>query len=334
MAGTSRVTARSLQVTIEQTDLKKALFMVAKKLNNRQIATLFWISQRCPSDINPPASYKASARMLEGHGLVKVSGHGDSWNATITERGVRVLNEEEPLWQPKDSIVGQNTWKPSYAQKQPPKTPDPRPFQYTISQSPALRITTSFSKRQFIVTTNGVERRAAFPKQREHWMLVKWADFISVVSAVTHRTLGGVEGHDQWWLLDIPLSKFIDVPVRDTPTYSLSLLEEMPEGWDTIDKYLYWKCDHHGWRDGFGYYPGVGPDARGWTKTTGIVADLDLDLFRSLEHSLDTARRDGYIPQGKWIGRIVTGPENGQFLMELKVPTKFKQPQLPEPEWL
>ena len=99
-----------------------------------------------------------------------------------------------------------------------------------------------------------------------------------MVSAVIHRTLGGIEGQDQWWVLDIPLSKFTDVPLRDTPTYRLSLLDEMPEGWDTIDKYLYWKCDHHGWRDGFGYYPGVGPDARGWTKTTGIVADLDLDL--------------------------------------------------------
>lgn len=69
---------RSLHITIEQTVLKKTLFMAAKKLNNRQIATLFWISQGCPSDINPPASYKASARMLDGHGLVKVSGHGGS----------------------------------------------------------------------------------------------------------------------------------------------------------------------------------------------------------------------------------------------------------------
>lgn len=76
--------------------------------------------------------------------------------------------------------------------------------------------------------------------------------------------------------------------------------------------------------------PGVGPDARGWTKTNGIVTDLDLDLFASIEHS----KRDGYIPQGNWIDRIVTGAENGQFLMELKVLINFKQPQLPEPEWL
>ena len=48
-----------------------------------------------------PSTYKTTARSLEGHGLVKVKGHGKTWKATVTERDKNVLAGKEPLRKPK-----------------------------------------------------------------------------------------------------------------------------------------------------------------------------------------------------------------------------------------
>lgn len=74
--------------------------MVAKALNAKQKSILQWISIGCPPE-KEPANFKLSARMLEGHGLVKIKGRGAKWSATITPRGQRVLAGTECLVPPK-----------------------------------------------------------------------------------------------------------------------------------------------------------------------------------------------------------------------------------------
>ncbi|CAB0931840.1 hypothetical protein FRC0470_00570 [Corynebacterium diphtheriae] len=71
--------------------------MAAKTLNERQKEVLHWVNDGCPADSVPQGNYKISARTLEGHGLVKIKGHGQTWKATVTARGKRVLAGTEPL---------------------------------------------------------------------------------------------------------------------------------------------------------------------------------------------------------------------------------------------
>lgn len=71
--------------------------MAATTLNERQKEVLHWINDGCPADSVPQGNYKISARSLEGHGLVKIKGHGQTWKATVTARGKRVLAGIEPL---------------------------------------------------------------------------------------------------------------------------------------------------------------------------------------------------------------------------------------------
>lgn len=73
----------------------------AKELTPRQRTVLQWVVDGCPTNLEVPSTYKTTARTLEGHGLVKVKGHGKTWQATVTERGKRVLAGKEPLRKPK-----------------------------------------------------------------------------------------------------------------------------------------------------------------------------------------------------------------------------------------
>lgn len=73
----------------------------AKELTPRQRTVLQWVVDGCPTDPEVPSTYKTTARTLEGHELVKVKGHGKTWQATVTERGKRVLAGKEPLRRPK-----------------------------------------------------------------------------------------------------------------------------------------------------------------------------------------------------------------------------------------
>lgn len=73
----------------------------AKELTPRQRTVLQWVVDGCPTEPEVPSTYKTTARSLEGHGLVKVKGHGKTWRATVTERGKNVLAGKEPLRKPK-----------------------------------------------------------------------------------------------------------------------------------------------------------------------------------------------------------------------------------------
>lgn len=71
--------------------------MAAKELTERQKKVLEWILHGCVG--NPPyETFKTTARMLEGHGLVKISGRGAAWKAVATKRGERVHDGTEALF--------------------------------------------------------------------------------------------------------------------------------------------------------------------------------------------------------------------------------------------
>lgn len=61
--------------------------MAKKRLTPRQLEVLEWIGQRCPDNEWSDSYYKQSARMMEAYGLVKISGHGPTWTARITDKG-------------------------------------------------------------------------------------------------------------------------------------------------------------------------------------------------------------------------------------------------------
>ncbi|MDT0181462.1 helix-turn-helix domain-containing protein [Microbacterium sp. ARD31] len=59
------------------------------QLNPAQTEVLAWIVEGCPSGVYPDDSFghRITARALKNRGLVEISGHGESWRATPTERG-------------------------------------------------------------------------------------------------------------------------------------------------------------------------------------------------------------------------------------------------------
>lgn len=60
------------------------------RLTDRQVAVLEWIKAGCPAgayDDDEHYSHRLSARALANRGLVKVRGHGPTWDATLTPRG-------------------------------------------------------------------------------------------------------------------------------------------------------------------------------------------------------------------------------------------------------
>lgn len=94
--------------------------MVAKQLNSRQKEVLAWINNGCPDNNWAPLYYKSSARMLEGHELIKIKGSGRNWKATITARGKKVLAGTEPLVKKRKATSTTTATPP-----QPPAKPKP-----------------------------------------------------------------------------------------------------------------------------------------------------------------------------------------------------------------
>lgn len=64
-----------------------------KTLTERQVAVLRWISDGCPEDVmDDVLSARISAGALRNRALVRTSGHGQSWKATVTQSGTDYLN--------------------------------------------------------------------------------------------------------------------------------------------------------------------------------------------------------------------------------------------------
>lgn len=104
------------------------LAVVAKKeLTERQKTVLQWIADDCPEKDWDDRYYKQSARMMASYDLVKIKGHGETWEAAITDRGKRVLAGAEALVTQKKKP--NSTAPPIPAPSMPPRTPpkDPTP---------------------------------------------------------------------------------------------------------------------------------------------------------------------------------------------------------------
>lgn len=111
--------------------------MAAKELTGRQKKVLGWIVDGC-TGAPPYEAFKNTARMLEGHKLVKISGHGDKWKAVATKRGERVYAGTEPL------VVNRKRRKNADAKESPvPSTlknprPTPEPAKPEVDLTPYI----------------------------------------------------------------------------------------------------------------------------------------------------------------------------------------------------
>lgn len=70
-------------------------------LNDKQVAVLRWIGQRCPDGVMEGYAHRVSASALRSRALVRISGRGKTWRAELTDEGSAVLaslsTETEPL---------------------------------------------------------------------------------------------------------------------------------------------------------------------------------------------------------------------------------------------
>jgi hypothetical protein len=65
--------------------------MAKHTINTRQLTVLTWIGEGCPPGVYMGDSHKVSAAALRSRRLVKVSGHGPTWRADLTDAGRYVL---------------------------------------------------------------------------------------------------------------------------------------------------------------------------------------------------------------------------------------------------
>ena len=61
----------------------------------RQYEILKWISEGCPEGVYEGTGHRQTARALHNRRLVRISGHGATWQAVVTEQGVAVLAKEK-----------------------------------------------------------------------------------------------------------------------------------------------------------------------------------------------------------------------------------------------
>lgn len=61
-------------------------------LNPVQLEVLIWVRDGCPSGVHEGSSHRITARALHNRGLIRVSGHGTGWTASIEQEGVYCLD--------------------------------------------------------------------------------------------------------------------------------------------------------------------------------------------------------------------------------------------------
>jgi hypothetical protein len=64
-----------------------------KTLTEQQISILRWISEGCPDGVMEGDSHRVSAAALRRRGLVRTSGRGPTWSASVTEAGREYLEK-------------------------------------------------------------------------------------------------------------------------------------------------------------------------------------------------------------------------------------------------
>lgn len=76
--------------------------MVARgvPLNSVQLEVLRWVGDGCPSGVYEGWSHRVTARALHNRGLIRVSGHGAGWKASIEAEGIYYLEHGQYLPEP------------------------------------------------------------------------------------------------------------------------------------------------------------------------------------------------------------------------------------------
>lgn len=78
----------------------------SKPLTAQQRAVLEWIQDGCPSGVYESGyDHRIVARGLERRGLVRISGRGSTWNATMRPAGEEVLKEPAPEVPPEPDLT-------------------------------------------------------------------------------------------------------------------------------------------------------------------------------------------------------------------------------------
>jgi hypothetical protein len=98
-------------------------------LKPAQLEVLRWIAEGCPDGRYEGYSHRVSAAALRTRGLVRISGHGPSWNAELTERGSVVVQLPDPT---------PGAVRPAATRKQTPAKPAAAPHPRTLSKTEQL----------------------------------------------------------------------------------------------------------------------------------------------------------------------------------------------------
>lgn len=92
------------------------------ELTPAQLGVLRWIADGCPDGRYEGYSHRVSAAALRTRGLVRISGHGQSWTAEVTDRGATLLALPEPMRPIADSLPRPEKPTP-IRRERPPRAP-------------------------------------------------------------------------------------------------------------------------------------------------------------------------------------------------------------------
>lgn len=225
-----------------------------------------------------------------------------------------------------------------------------------------LAITVDMQGKTLEVNEAGKVRKAGFPPLDKYQRGLPWYEFISFVAAVTSRRGRRREGLDEWFLLETDPLDLVDVHFNEAPRFTLTRLNNDPYGVTNsqtalskaLSDDLFWveelnrlvspggpqsaslrfSCDHNGFRRRCGYILGPGQDI--WKRERslgGIITDDHFDLYSELHWTIERGLADGFTPTGPWVGRFVTGPEDGMFEAEFFASATFEKSGFREPLW-
>ncbi|MCC4907765.1 helix-turn-helix domain-containing protein [Microbacterium sp. cx-59] len=154
------------------------------QLTLSQAAVLSWIVEGCPDGVYPEDSFahRISARALVSRGLVKVSGHGHSWQAVPTESGrvwPGLTDSDAAALERANQQVGAVEGRPSpaksaatvsqYLQRRPAPA-KPSPITYINKQETYMRFKVMVTRVQVAERwIRGVDEEDAARKVREEF---------------------------------------------------------------------------------------------------------------------------------------------------------------------
>ncbi|GAB3693419.1 hypothetical protein GCM10027595_05700 [Corynebacterium nasicanis] len=191
-------------------------------------------------------------------------------------------------------------------------------------------LTVDLGKEEFTLTVDGsIPKTAPFPTDGK-WTLSN-RDFVGAICSATNRDPHITGGHDEWWLILNDVKEFSKrYRDRHPDVLRLALLSGS-NPYEGMDTYLKSYFDHSGKSDDEGYRPGARYGHYEWLG--GSVSDEDFDVLSSIGSIIDSGKEEGYKVIGPWVLRAMTGPKDGEFIVESIAPATFKLPRIKTPKW-